>query len=454
MSLRERLGVIPGTPSGFGNLTDTADAPAQSSRSYQAIKAQIHQALLRRLDLAAIEDMPSERLREELRALVERLLVEDNLVLNASERRSLVRDIQNEMLGFGPLEPLLADPSVSDILVNTSQQVYVERGGRLELTDITFVDDEHLMKIIDKIVSRVGRRVDESSPMVDARLPDGSRVNAIIPPLALDGPILSIRRFSATPLQIGNLVAYRSLSEEMAQFLGAVAEARLNILISGGTGSGKTTLLNILSGYIPAGERIVTIEDAAELRLQQPHVVRLETRPPNIEGRGEVAQRALVRNALRMRPDRIILGEIRGSEALDMLQAMNTGHDGSMTTIHANTARDALSRLESMIAMAGVDLPARAARGQVASAIGMVLQVNRLSDGSRKVTSIQEITGMEGDTVTMQEIFSFRQVGVGQDGTVHGHFAATGVRPRCWERLLARGIRLPETLFQPVRRVV
>lgn len=454
MSLRERLGVVTGAPSGFGGLTDTVEAPAQPARAYQAIKSQIHQALLRRLDLATIEDMAPERLRDELRTLVERLLVEENLVLNAGERRSLVRDIQNEMLGFGPLEPLLADPTISDILVNTSQQVYVERGGRLELTEVTFVDDDHLMKIIDKIVSRVGRRVDESSPMVDARLPDGSRVNAIIPPLALDGPILSIRRFSATPLQITNLVAYRSLSEEMAQFLAAVAEARLNILISGGTGSGKTTLLNILSGYIPAGERIVTIEDAAELRLQQPHVVRLETRPPNIEGRGEVAQRALVRNALRMRPDRIILGEIRGSEALDMLQAMNTGHDGSMTTIHANTARDALSRLESMIAMAGVDLPARAARGQVASAIGLVLQVNRLGDGSRKVTSIQEITGMEGDTITMQELFSFRQVGVGQDGAVQGHFAATGVRPRCWERLQSRGIRLPEALFQPVRRVV
>jgi pilus assembly protein CpaF len=454
MSLRERLGMAPSTPSGFGSLGDTADAPAQSARAYQAIKAQIHQALLRRLDLAAIEDMAPEHLRDELRLLVERLLIEDNLVLNAGERRSLVRDIQNEMLGFGPLEPLLADPTISDILVNTAQQVYVERGGRLERTEVTFVDDDHLMKIIDKIVSRVGRRVDESSPMVDARLPDGSRVNAIIPPLALDGPILSIRRFSATPLQMGNLVTFRSLSEEMAQFLGAVAEARLNLLISGGTGSGKTTLLNILSGYIPAGERIVTIEDAAELRLQQPHVVRLETRPPNIEGRGEVAQRALVRNALRMRPDRIILGEIRGSEALDMLQAMNTGHDGSMTTVHANTARDALSRLESMIAMAGVDLPARAARGQVASAIGLVLQANRLSDGSRKVTSIQEITGMEGDTVTMQEIFSFRQVGVGQDGAVQGHFAATGVRPRCWERLQSRGIRLSESLFQPVRRVV
>lgn len=454
MSLRERLGTAPSTSSGFGGLPDTPEAPAQTARNYQSVKAQIHQALLRRIDLAVIEAMPPDRLRDELGSQVERLLVEHNLVLNAGERRSLVRDIQNEMLGFGPLEPLLADPGISDILVNTSQQVYVERGGRLELTEVTFVDDDHLMKIIDKIVSRVGRRVDESSPMVDARLPDGSRVNAIIPPLALDGPILSIRRFSATPLQMDNLVAYRSLSTEMAQFLGAAAEARLNTLISGGTGSGKTTLLNILSGYIPAGERIVTIEDAAELRLQQPHVVRLETRPPNLEGRGEVTQRALVRNALRMRPDRIILGEIRGSEALDMLQAMNTGHDGSMATIHANTARDALSRLESMIAMAGVDLPARAARGQVASALSLVLQIGRLSDGSRKVTSIQEITGMEGDTVTMQEIFSFRQVGVGADGVVHGHFAATGVRPRCWEQLVSRGIRLPETLFQPVRRVV
>jgi pilus assembly protein CpaF len=310
------------------------------------------------------------------------------------------------------------------------------------------------MKIIDKIVSRVGRRIDESSPMVDARLPDGSRVNAIIPPLAIDGPILSIRRFATVPLQVANLVEYKSLSNEMALFIGALSQARINILISGGTGSGKTTLLNILSGYISATERIVTIEDAAELQLQQPHVVRLETRPPNIEGRGEVAQRALVRNALRMRPDRIILGETRGAEALDMLQAMNTGHEGSMTTVHANTPRDALARLESMIAMAGVDLPAKAARAQVASAIGVIIQANRLSDGTRKLTSIQEITGMEGDTVTLQEIFAFKQTGVGPKGDVEGYFGATGVRPRCWDRIATRGVDLPQTLFSPLRQAV
>jgi pilus assembly protein CpaF len=452
MSLRERLGA--GSKSFANAGAEPAETPAQTTRAYQATKSQIHQLLLARLDLEAMESLTPERLKDELRQMVERLLVEENLVLNAGERRNLVRDIQYEMLGLGPLEPLLADPTVSDILVNTASQVYVERKGRLELTEITFDDDDHLLKIIDKIVSRVGRRVDESSPMVDARLPDGSRVNAIIPPLAIDGPILSIRRFAVTPLQVQDLINYKSLSDEMAQFIGALSTGKVNILISGGTGSGKTTLLNILSGYIPAYERIVTIEDAAELQLQQPHVVRLETRPPNIEGRGEVPQRALVRNALRMRPDRIILGETRGSEALDMLQAMNTGHEGSMTTIHANTARDALARLESMIAMAGVDLPAKAARAQVASAIGVIVQSNRLSDGTRKLTSIHEITGMEGDTITMQEIFSFKQTGVGKDGAVQGYFAATGVRPRFWDRLLTRGIGLSETLFEPVRRAV
>ena len=451
MSLRERLGA---SAPAFAPINDPTEAGAQPTRAYQAIKVQIHQTLLRRLDLEAMESLSPERLKDELKQMVERLLLEENLVLNSGERRNLVRDIQYEMLGFGPLEPLLADPSVSDILVNTASQVYVERAGRLELTDVTFVDDEHLMKIIDKIVSRIGRRVDESSPMVDARLPDGSRVNAIIPPLAIDGPVLSIRRFAATPLQMDNLVVKKSLSEEMAQFIGALSGAKVNILISGGTGSGKTTLLNILSSYIGATERIVTIEDAAELQLQQPHVVRLETRPPNIEGRGEVTQRALVRNALRMRPDRIILGETRGPEALDMLQAMNTGHEGSMTTIHANTPRDALARLESMIAMAGVDLPARAARAQVASAIGVIVQANRMSDGTRKLTSIQEITGMEGDVITMQEIFLFKQTGVGPDGAVQGYYAATGVRPRFWDRLVTRGIRLPESMFQPVRHPI
>lgn len=452
MSLRERLGAAS---QGYTAAVEpTFEDPGTPARAYQDIKARIHQVLLGRLDLEAMQSLSHDTLKEELRQMVERLLVEENLVLNAGERRSLVRDIQYEMLGFGPIEPLLADPSVSDILVNTYKQIYVERRGKLELTDITFTDDAHLLKIIDKIVSRMGRRVDESSPMVDARLPDGSRVNAIIPPLAIDGPILSIRRFSAVPLQMANLVELRSLSQEMSMFIGALAEAKVNILISGGTGSGKTTLLNILSGYIPHSERIVTIEDAAELQLQQPHVVRLETRPPNIEGRGEVAQRSLVRNALRMRPDRIILGETRGPEALDMLQAMNTGHEGSMTTVHANTPRDALSRLESMIAMAGVDLPAKAARAQIASAIGVIVQANRLADGTRKVTSIQEVTGMEGDTVTMQEIYAFKQTGVAASGAVEGHFSATGVRPRFWERLVTRGIKLPEMIFTPVRRVV
>ena len=452
MSLRERLGAsAQGFPPAGDPVPDDAGAP---TRAYQDTKAHIHQVLLGRLDLEAMENLSPENLKEELRQMVERLLLEENLVLNASERRNLVRDIQYEMLGFGPLEPLLADPTVSDILVNTYRQVYVERRGRLELTDIKFTDDDHLMKIIDKIVSRVGRRIDESSPMVDARLPDGSRVNAIIPPLAIDGPILSIRRFATVPLKISNLIEYRSLSDEMAQFIGALSQAKINILISGGTGSGKTTLLNILSAFIGTTERIVTIEDAAELQLQQPHVVRLETRPPNIEGRGEVTQRALVRNALRMRPDRIVLGEVRGAEALDMLQAMNTGHEGSMTTVHANSPRDALARLESMIAMAGVDLPAKAARAQVASAIGVIIQTNRMSDGARKLTSIQEVTGMEGETVTLQEIFIFKQTGVGPNGAVEGHFTATGVRPRCWDRLITRGVSLPQTLFEPVRHEV
>jgi pilus assembly protein CpaF len=457
MSLRDRLGATgQGFAVGAHNDTtpDAANAAITPTRAYQETKARIHQVLLGRLDLEAMENLTPESLKEELRQMVERLLIEENLVLNAGERRNLVRDIQYEMLGFGPLEPLLADPTVSDILVNTHKQVYVERRGKLELSEVTFTDDDHLLKIIDKIVSRVGRRIDESSPMVDARLPDGSRVNAIIPPLAIDGPILSIRRFATVPLKVQNLIDYKSLSPEMALFIGALSAARINILISGGTGSGKTTLLNILSSYISHDERIVTIEDAAELQLQQPHVVRLETRPPNIEGRGEVAQRALLRNALRMRPDRIILGETRGGEALDMLQAMNTGHEGSMTTVNANTARDALARLESMIAMAGVDLPAKAARAQVASAIGVIVQANRLSDGTRKLTSIQEVTGMEGETVTLQEIFVFKQTGVGPTGAVEGYFTATGVRPRCWDRLTTRGADLPNSLFQPLRQMV
>ena len=445
MSLRERIGLTDTGESSFA-LVRTA---LPDSRAYQDLKVHVHRTLLDRLDLEMMENLSPERLREELRTMVERLLDEENLVINDLERRSLVRDIQYEMLGLGPLEPLLADPTVSDILVNNSRQVYVERRGKLEMTNVTFNDDAHLMKIIDKIVSRVGRRIDESSPMVDARLPDGSRVNAIIPPLALDGPVVSIRRFSSTPLMMDKLIEYKSLVPQMAQLLEGLSKAKVNILISGGTGSGKTTMLNILSGYIPADERIVTIEDAAELQLQQPHVVRLETRPPNIEGKGEVTQRALVRNALRMRPDRIILGEVRGGEALDMLQAMNTGHEGSMATIHANTPRDAIARLENMVGMAGINLPTKAMRSQIASAITVILQISRLPDGKRKMTSLQEITGMEGEVISMQEIFAFNQTGMSGDGTVLGHFRATGLRPKFSEKLRTYGIAFPDQLFDP-----
>jgi pilus assembly protein CpaF len=452
MKLRERLANEPANEAPRLEARNVS-TNAAASLAYQQLKSRVHQLLLQRLDLEAMEGMSPDRLRDELNLMVERLLVEENLVVNGQERRNLVRDIQHEMLGFGPLEPLLADPTVSDILVNGSRQVYVERRGQLSLSDVTFADDDHLMKIIDKIVSRVGRRVDESSPMVDARLPDGSRVNVIIPPLALDGPVMSIRRFAVVPLTIDNLVASKTLTSEMAQVLQALANAELNILISGGTGSGKTTLLNILSGYIDAGERIVTIEDAAELQLRQPHVVRLETRPPNIEGRGEITQRSLVRNALRMRPDRVILGETRGAEAIDMLQAMNTGHEGSMTTVHANTARDALARLENMLAMGGLNAPPKVARAQIASAINIVIQTNRLTDGSRKLTNICEITGLEGEMISMQDIFTFRQTGIGTDGAVKGTFQASGVRPRFMERLKARGIVLPESLFDPTRRM-
>jgi pilus assembly protein CpaF len=446
MSLRERLanqtaGVVMLRPeAGIGHS------------AYQELKVTIHQKLLDRVDLAVMESLTEERLREEIAQLVERLLVEDAVLVNDAERAGLIRDIQHEMLGLGPLEPLLADPTISDILVNSHSQVYVERRGKLESTDVRFADDAHLMKIIDKIVSRVGRRIDESSPMVDARLPDGSRVNAIIPPVALDGPVVSIRRFAVVPLKIEDLLAFKTLTPEMASILQGLAKAKINMLISGGTGSGKTTMLNIMSAYIPAAERIVTIEDAAELQLQQPHVVRLETRPPNIEGKGEVTQRSLVKNALRMRPDRIILGEVRGAEAVDMLQAMNTGHEGSLATIHANTPRDALSRLENMIGMAGLNLPIKAARQQISSAITALVQIGRLADGKRKVMSIQEITGMEGEIITMQEIFAFRQTGVAPDGTVLGHFCATGVRPKFVDRLRAHGVMVPDALFDPSRQ--
>jgi pilus assembly protein CpaF len=428
-------------------------AATEQYESYHALKSRIHQKLLERVDLKVMESLAPEKLRDELKILVDRILSEEAVALNDNERHNLVRDIQYEMLGLGPLEPLLADPTISDILVNTYAQVYVERHGKLELTDVRFTDDAHLKKIIDKIVSRVGRRVDESSPMVDARLPDGSRVNAIIPPISIDGPILSIRRFAAIPLRMDDVVNYHSLTPEMADVLKGLSKAKVNILISGGTGTGKTTLLNILSGYIPESERIVTIEDAAELQLQQPHVVRLETRPMNIENRGEVTQRLLVRNSLRMRPDRIILGEVRGSEAIDMLQAMNTGHEGSMVTIHANAPRDALTRLENMIGMGGMNLPPKVMRQQISSAIGVVLQIARLTDGKRKIISIQEITGMEGEIITMQEIFKYTQTGVDVDGTVQGYFCATGVRPHFLERLHSFGIDIPDSIFDPTRQL-
>ncbi len=445
MSLRERLATtIPERQSGV-ILPDT------SNQAYQELKKLMHQMILDRIDLERLKRLTAEQFKHELALLIQRIIEEERIVLNQHERHHLVLDIQHEMLGFGPLEPLLNDPTVSDILVNTANKVYVERRGRLELTDITFHDNAHLMKIIEKIVSRVGRRVDESSPMVDARLPDGSRVNAIIPPLAVDGPLLSIRRFGSTPLSVQNLLDYKSLTQPMIKVLECLGAAKVNILISGGTGSGKTTLLNLISGFIPASERVVTIEDAAELQLRQPHVVRLETRPPNIEGKGEVTQRALVRNALRMRPDRIILGEVRGAEALDMLQAMNTGHEGSLATIHSNTPRDALSRLENMVSMAGVNLTARAIRQQIVSAVTVVVQASRLTDGTRKVVSLQEITGMEGEIISMQEIFRFEQSGVDTDGKVQGRFSATGVRPRFADRLKMYGVPVPDNAFDPDR---
>jgi pilus assembly protein CpaF len=445
MSFRERLNASESQP-------ETRAPEIGASDDYQAIKARIHLKLLEKFDLAALEALDAPTLRAEIATMAERLLDEESAAINELERRALVRDIQHEMLGFGPLELLMADPTVSDILVNRYNRIYVERKGRLELSTVRFTDEKHLLRIIDKIVSLVGRRIDESSPMVDARLPDGSRVNAVVAPVALDGPMMSIRRFAHIPLKMNNLVHdLHTLTPDMATALEGLCKAKVNMIIAGGTGAGKTTLLNILSGFIPSAERIVTIEDAAELQLQQPHVVRMETRPPNIEGKGEITQRALVRNALRMRPDRIIIGEVRGAEAVDMLQAMNTGHDGSLTTIHANNPRDALSRLENMVGMANLNLPHKAARQQIASAITVVIQGLRLIDGRRKITSIQEITGMEGEVITMQEIFAFRQTGVTADGTVEGYFQATGVRPKFCERLRAYGIALPDAMFDSAR---
>jgi len=429
------------------HATNADDRPISVDADYYKLKTRLHKDLLGRVDLKVLNALPPEKLRDQLGLLIENMLVDSGVALNAGDRRKIMQDIQNEIMGLGPLEPLLNDPSVSDILVNGSKQVYVERHGRLELTDVVFSDTAHLMKIIDKIVSRVGRRVDESSPMVDARLPDGSRVNAIIPPISLDGPILSIRRFSMVPLTLDDLIRSKTVTPELAQLLMVMVRAKLNILISGGTGTGKTTTLNVMSAAIPANERIVTIEDAAELRLQQPHVVRLETRPANLDGRGDVNQRALVRNSLRMRPDRIILGEVRGIEVLDMLQAMNTGHEGSMATVHANSPRDALTRLENMAGMGGANIPPKIMRQQISSAISVVIQIARLTDGQRKLVSLQEVVGTEGDIITMHEIYSFTQTGVAQDRTVQGFFCATGVRPHFMDRLKSFGITLPDGTF-------
>ena len=418
---------------------------------YHELKARIHQRVLELMDLSVVASLDWRQLKPELTRLIEQILRQDQVLLNIRERDRLIEEVQNEVLGLGPLEPLLQDPSISDILVNTGKQIYVERSGKLELLEARFRDDEHLRKIIDKIVTAVGRRVDESSPMVDARLPDGSRVNAIIPPLSIDGPILSIRRFSRDLLQLKDLEDKRSLTREMGGLLRGIVLSRLNILISGGTGTGKTTLLNILSGFIPSAERIITIEDSAELQLRQNHVVRLETRPPNIEGKGEVTQRDLLKNSLRMRPDRIILGEVRGAEVLDMLQAMNTGHDGSLTTIHASSPRDALTRVETMVAMAGLSLQTKAVRHYTSSALDVIIQIARLSDGTRKIISVQEITGMEQDVITLQEIFCFEQTGVDREGRARGRFKATGVRPRFVERFDTLGIQLDADVFDPFK---
>ena len=420
---------------------------------YVELKANVHKKLLNRLNLEALASADRTRAESEIKTLVNELLGEESMPISMGERDVLYSELIDEVFGLGPLEPILRDPSVNDILVNTYKHVYVERRGILERVNATFQDDGHLLRVIDRIVSRVGRRIDDSSPMVDARLMDGSRVNAIIPPLAVDGPLLSIRRFPAERLKAADLVQLKALTQPMLDFLAHCVRSRMNMLISGGTGAGKTTLLNVMSGYIGDKERVVTIEDAAELQLHQEHVARLETRPPNVEGKGAVRQRQLVINSLRMRPDRIVVGEVRGEEALDMLQAMNTGHDGSLTTVHANTPRDALARIETMIAMGATNLPEKAMRAQIASAIQVVCQQTRLSDGSRRVTSISEITGMEGDIITMQEIFVFEKMGLSQEGKVIGRFRATGVRPKCAERLKAAGVHLPADMFEGVLEV-
>jgi pilus assembly protein CpaF len=440
ITLKDRLGIETDADAGPDRLRPLTPLELEWKR-------RIYDRLLEIADLSLLATLEKHKARTQIRDITQRLFTEQGAPLALPQRHLLARRIEDEVLGLGPLEPLLSDPTISDILVNGANSVYVERRGKLEPTTITFHDDAHLMNIIDRIVSAVGRRIDESSPMVDARLADGSRVNAIIPPLAIDGPMLSIRRFAVERLGMADLLRFGTLTEPLADVLRAVVLGRLNVVISGGTGAGKTTLLNVLSGFIPATERIVTIEDSAELQLQQPHVVRLETRPPNIEGKGEVPQRELLRNSLRMRPDRIVVGEVRGGEALDMLQAMNTGHDGSLTTVHANTPRDALGRIETMVSMTGISFPIRAMRAQIASAINVVIQVQRGDDGHRRVVSVQEISGMEGDIVTMSEIFTFRRFGMDADGTIRGRIEATGVIPAFHQRVGVRGIDLPVSVF-------
>src|SRR5438067_3143081 len=417
-------------------------------REYQQVKADLHRKILDRLDLEKLGRTPGTAAREEVLLVIRNTVNSEAVPLSFAERERLSREILDEIFGLGPLEQLLKDPTISDILVNRYNKVYVERAGKLEITGLSFKDDQHLMQIIDRIVSRVGRRVDESSPMVDARLADGSRVNAIIPPLALDGPVLSIRRFGRDPITARHMLDNRTLTEPMLEVLSNMVKGRINILISGGRGAWKTTLLNVLSGFIPESERVVTIEDAAELQLKQEHVIRLETRPPNIEGKGAVRQRQLVINSLRMRPDRIVVGEVRGEEAFDMLQAMNTGHEGSLTTVHANSQRDALARIESMFSMANLNIPERAVRQQIASAIHAVVQIARLSDGSRKVVGISEVTGVEGEVICMQEIFLFERYGIDENGKVRGVFRASGIRPKCSDRLATAGCRLRPALFE------
>jgi pilus assembly protein CpaF len=444
-SLKERLGL--------GVQSEAEEGEPEKLRPLTPVerewKQRIYDRLLKVLDLSLLTSVEEGMARVRIREITSRLFLEESAPLSLGQRQFLVRRIEDEVMGHGPLEPLLADPTVADILVNGPHSVYIERAGKLELTDVRFNDDAHLMNIIDRIVSAVGRRIDESSPMVDARLKDGSRVNAIIPPLALDGPMMSIRRFSVELLSAEDLTRLGTMDERVARVLQAIVRSRLNVVVSGGTGAGKTTLLNILSSFIPENERIVTIEDSAELQLRQPHVVRLETRPPNIEGKGEVTSRDLVRNSLRMRPERIVVGEVRGAEALDMLQAMNTGHDGSLTTVHANSPRDALSRIETMVAMSGIAFPMKALRAQMASAINVVVQVARNEDGRRRVVSLQEINGMEGDVITMSELFTFERSGMDKEGNVQGRIRATGIVPSFYKRLSQRGIDLPVEVFSP-----